>query len=461
MNICVVGTGYVGLVTGACLAEKGNDVWCVDVDEDRIRKLKENKIPIYEPGLDELVAKNNLDGRLHFSMDIRDGLDSADICFFAVGTPQNGDGSSDLRQVIAAADQVADCVKCDCFVVLKSTVPVGTNRLVRERLSSRLRERGVDYRIDVISNPEFLKEGAAVDDCLNPDRIVVGAATDAAGEIMRELYGPFGEDRIVFMDPASAEITKYTANAMLAARISLMNEISRLCDAAGADICSVKDGISRDRRIGPHFLNAGCGYGGSCFPKDVRALAKTGLEYGLEMKMIKAIDEVNEEQKKILPAMIKRRFGEDMAGVKIAVLGLAFKPKTNDMREAPSITLIKDLLECGASVVVFDPVAMRHANKILPPGVAYAESITDAIAEADAVALVTEWPEFMSLDWNDLGELMNERVIFDGRNIFNPQEMVEGGFEYYCIGKGCSYLGKYPYGEVFFHNIHSLVDGRV
>jgi UDPglucose 6-dehydrogenase len=439
MNICILGAGYVGLVNGVCFAEKGNDVRFVDIDEARIENLRKNIIPIYEPGLEELVVKNSREGRLRFLTDIREGLDACQMCFIAVATPPSADGSTDMTYVLSAADSLGDCASRDILVVIKSTVPAGTNAQVQGRIDSKLAGRGLGKIVEVVSCPEFLKEGMAIDDCMNPDRVVIGTVSDKARAMMLSLYSPFAnEDRILFMDPASAEIAKYAANTMLASRISLMNEISRLCDAAGADIVSVKRGISRDRRIGPFFLNAGCGYGGSCFPKDVRSLASTGQKYGLNMAMVNAIDTANNEQKGILPAMIKRRFGDETSGLKVAVLGLSFKPHTDDMREAPSILLIKRLLEYGASVVAFDPAARDRAAEILPHGVSYAASAADAVAEADAAALVTEWPEFGALDWLEAGSRMKRKIFFDGRNMLDPQKMEEYGFEYYCIGRGHS-----------------------
>ncbi len=437
MNLCVVGTGYVGLVTGACFAEKGNDVWCIDVDGERIDGLNRDVVPIYERGLGELVARNRAAGRLHFSTDLCAGLDDSDVCFIAVGTPPNESGETDMAQVLAVADQIGRDMKRRCFIVVKSTVPVGTNRLLCNRIGSRLRERDMSESVEILSNPEFLKEGMAIDDCLHPDRVVVGAASAEARAVMRALYLPFVDDekKIIFMDPASAEITKYAANAMLAARISFMNEIARLCDAAGADVCRVRDGIASDRRIGPYFLNAGCGYGGSCFPKDVQSLCQVGEGYELDMAMVSAIEKVNRRQKKHLSLMLRKRFGESLEGLRIAVLGLAFKPGTDDMREAPSVSLIRSLLEYGATVVACDPIARRGAEKLLPPEVRYAADALEAAKDADAFAMVTEWPEFVSLDWAEVGAAMRHRIVFDGRNALDPDTMTEMGFEYYCIGR--------------------------
>jgi UDPglucose 6-dehydrogenase len=439
MKICFVGTGYVGLVTGTCFAEKGNDVCCVDIDNKRIEDLKQGIIPIYEPGLDELVKKNMEAGRLCFSTDIKEGLENAQLCFIAVGTPPSSDGSADLAQVLNALDSIASCIDHSCFIVVKSTVPVGTGTLLWKRIRAHMHERGLEkINLEVLSNPEFLKEGMAIEDCLNPDRVVVGAISNEARSIMKELYSSFvQEDRLFLMDPSSAEITKYAANAMLASRISFMNEIAQLCDKIGADILSVKEGIASDKRIGSSFLNAGCGYGGSCFPKDVQALCHIGEGQGLDMTMATAIDKVNRKQKELLQLMVRERFGNDMEGLNIAVMGLAFKPHTDDIREAPSVSLIRGLIECGASVKAFDPIAMDQAKLILPKDVKYADSVEELLNEADCAVLVTEWPEFKSLPWAKYGTLMKQPILFDGRNIYDPTEMKQLGFEYYCIGRNC------------------------
>jgi UDPglucose 6-dehydrogenase len=438
-NICVVGTGYVGLVTGTCFAEKGNNVCCIDIDETRIENLRKGIVPIYEPGLSELVTKNYKAGRLTFSTKIADGLKTAELCFIAVGTPPASDGSADLRQVLSALDEIAQSIDHSCYIVVKSTVPIGTGILLYKRIKVHMKERGLkNIKIEILSNPEFLKEGVAIEDCLNPDRVVVGAASDAARAVMRELYLPFtSEDRIFFMDPASAEITKYAANTMLASRISFMNEIAQLCDKVGADVTSVKKGVASDRRIGPYFLNAGCGYGGSCFPKDVQALCHIGEGNGLDMTMATAIDKVNRHQKELLHNIVQERFGSDMNGIKVAVLGLAFKPDTDDMREAPSRTLIRGLLDCGASVCAYDPIAIKQAKLLFGKNIKYAEDIRSLLADADCAVLVTEWKEFKELDWTELAPLMKQKIIFDGRNIYDPDAMKKLGFEYYCIGRNC------------------------
>ncbi len=436
MKICVVGTGYVGLVTATCFAEKGNEVCCIDIDKNKIENLKNGIIPIYEPGLEEMVVRNSNEGRLSFSTDIAVGLKDARLCFIAVGTPPASDGSADLNQVMAALDGIATNINHSCFIVVKSTVPVGTGTLLCKRITSHLRERKLDINLEVLSNPEFLKEGMAIEDCLHPDRVVVGVRSEEARDIMKELYKPFaGEDRIFIMDPLSAEITKYAANTMLAARISFMNEIAQLCDKVGADVISVKEGIASDRRIGPYFLNAGCGYGGSCFPKDVQALYHIGEGQGLDMTLTTAIEKVNRKQKELLHMMVRERFGNDMENLNVAILGLAFKPHTDDMREAPSVSLARGLVNGGANITAYDPVAIEQAKEWLPSEVKYAETLEDVLKDADCAVVVTEWPEFRELDWSKLAPLMRQKIMIDGRNIYNPEEMQKLGFEYYCIGR--------------------------
>ena len=437
MKICVVGTGYVGLVTGTCFAEKGNDVCCVDIDKNRIEKLERGESPIYEPGLSELIAKNAQAGRLSFSTRVKEGLKGAQLCFIAVGTPPAEDGSADLAQVLAAIDDIGASVDHSCYIVVKSTVPVGTGALLWKRVKAQLHSRGLDnLNLEILSNPEFLKEGMAIKDCLSPDRVVVGAQSDEARAVMRELYKDFvSDDRILFMDPSSAEITKYAANAMLAARISFMNEIALLCDRIGADVVSVKKGIASDGRIGTHFLNAGCGYGGSCFPKDVQALCHIGEGQGLDMTMASAIIKVNRRQKELLQLMLRDRFGGEMENITVAVLGLAFKPNTDDMREAPSITLLRGLLDCGTSVRAYDPIAMPRAEDLFGNSVQFAPDVKNLLKDADCAVLVTEWPQFKELDWEKLGAVMKRKILFDGRNICDPAKMDALGFEYYCIGR--------------------------
>jgi UDPglucose 6-dehydrogenase len=436
MNICMIGAGYVGLVTGACFAEKGHAVRCVDVNSAVIEKLKSGAVPIYEPGLEEIVRRNSVDGRLSFTCDTGYGLEGADVCFIAVGTPSGDGGGTELKYVYAAAESIGALLERDCAVVVKSTVPVGTCGAVLERIESGLAARGCDARVEIISNPEFLKEGSAVDDFFDPDRVVIGIANENSRKIMAELYSPFvPPGKMIFMDIASAEITKYACNAMLALRISFINEIALLCDIAGADVRAVRSGLASDPRIGGHFLDAGCGYGGSCFPKDIQALDQTGRVLGLEMKIALATSLVNERQKLVLGSMIVERFGKNLNGIRVAVLGLSFKPETDDMRYAPSIPLIAALTRLGATVAAFDPI-VHDASGILPATVEYAPCAHDALTGADACVLVTEWNDFKKLDWEALGRSMGRKIMFDGRNIYDPEKMKNAGFEYYCIGRG-------------------------
>jgi UDPglucose 6-dehydrogenase len=442
MNICMIGAGYVGLVTGACFAEKGHTVCCVDANRGIVEKLKSGVLPIYEPGLEEIVRRNSADGRLSFTCEAAEGLRGAEICFIAVGTPSGEGNGTELKYVRAAADSIGALAERDCAVVVKSTVPVGTCAALLERIESGLASRGCGARIEIISNPEFLKEGSAVSDFFNPDRVVIGVASENSRKIMSGLYSPFVRpDRIIFMDIASAEITKYACNAMLALRISFINEIALLCDVAGADVLAVKSGMASDPRIGGHFLNSGCGYGGSCFPKDIQALDQTGRALGIEMKMALAASLVNERQKLVLGSMIAERFGKNMKGIGIAILGLSFKPETDDMRHAPSIPLIDALVRFGADVTAFDPV-VRDASGILPAEVKYAPSAADALAGADACVLVTEWDVFKELDWGARGQSMRRKILFDGRNIYDPEKLKDAGFEYYCIGRGRTVSGR-------------------
>ena len=437
MKICIVGTGYVGLVTGTCFAEKGNTVCCVDIDEERIEKLKNGISPIYEPGLEEMIERNMSEGRLSFSTSLREGLEGAPLCFIAVGTPPAEDGSADIVQVLAAVDSIGEELSHSCYIVVKSTVPVGTGTLLCKRIKSHMIARGIEkINLEVLSNPEFLKEGMAIKDCLHPDRVVIGAASEEARAVMRELYLPFvDEDKILFMDPASAEITKYAANTMLAARISFMNEIAQLCDKVGADIVDVKNGMASDPRIGEFFLNAGCGYGGSCFPKDVTALCFIGESQGLDMTIASAVGKVNRKQKELLHIMIRERFGEETEKIEAAIMGLAFKPQTDDMRSAPSLSLIRGLLNCGTKVRAYDPIAEDEARKVLPKRVVYADDLESLLLGADCAVIVTEWDEFKEADWERLGTLMRRKIVFDGRNICDPEKMRKIGFEYYCIGR--------------------------
>jgi len=439
MKVAVVGTGYVGLVTGTCLAEMGNKIWCVDVDVNKINKLKEGIIPIYEPGLEAMVKKNYELGHMHFTTDINEALKEAEICFIAVGTPMGEDGSADLQYVTAVAKNIGKGMVHHMYVVDKSTVPVGTATVVKETIQKELDERNSDLTFDVISNPEFLKEGSAVGDCMMPDRIIIGADNDNAKEVMRELYSPFmrSSERFIVMDVASAEMTKYTANAMLATKISFMNEISNICERVGADVNKVRLGIGSDSRIGYSFIFPGCGYGGSCFPKDVKALIKTSKEFGYEPKVLEAVEAVNNNQKKVIPQKVVKKYGEDLTGKTFAVWGLAFKPDTDDMREAAAITIINELTSRGAKIVAYDPKAMEEAKKCYLKGnesVTYVDSKYEAVKGADALILITEWKEFRQPDFEELAQLLKAPVIFDGRNQYDKKRLGKMGFEYYQIG---------------------------
>lgn len=440
MKIAMIGTGYVGLVTGTCFAETGNKVWCVDVDEAKIAALDAGTIPIYEPGLADMVLSNRKLGHLSFTTKLKDALREAEICFIAVGTPMGEDGSADLQYVKMAAKEIGQSMEHPLYVVDKSTVPVGTATVVRETIQHELDERGVDFAFDVISNPEFLKEGAAVLDCLHPDRVVIGADSEEAVEVMRELYAPFVKssgERFVVMDISSAEMTKYTANAMLATKISFMNEIAEICERVGADVNKVRLGIGSDSRIGYSFIYPGCGYGGSCFPKDVQALIRTSRNHGYEPGMLTAVEEINQRQKRVLAEKIIRRFGDDLRGRKFAVWGLAFKPETDDMREAPAITIIGELVRRGAEVAAYDPKAVETAKQIYLKDmmrVAYVESKYEALKDADALVLVTEWKEFRQPDFEEIKKLLRQPLIFDGRNQYDGKRMKKMGIEYWQIG---------------------------
>ncbi len=437
MKIAIIGTGYVGLVTGACFADMGVDVTCVDIDKEKIEKLHNGVIPIYEPGLEALVEKNYSVGRLHFSTSLKETVRNVDVLFIAVGTPMSYDGSADLQYVMQVAKEIGENICKYCLVVNKSTVPVGTAKIVYDIIADELVKRGVDVEFDVASNPEFLKEGSAIKDFMTPDRVVVGTDSERATEMLTKLYRPFllNNFRVVFMDIVSAELTKYAANAMLATRISFMNDIANLCDKVGADINMVRKGIGSDARIGSKFLYAGCGYGGSCFPKDVRAIVKTASEYDVDMKIIKAVSDVNEYQKTVLYNKLKEYFKADgLQGKKVAVWGLAFKPNTDDMREAPSLVVIDLLLKDGVEVKVFDPVAMEEASKELKEKVTYCKDIYDCANDADAILLLTEWQEFRLPNWSAIHKVMRTPIIIDGRNIYNPQEVKDLGFEYFGIG---------------------------
>ncbi|CAG4883418.1 UDP-glucose 6-dehydrogenase [Georgfuchsia toluolica] len=439
MKVTVVGTGYVGLVSGTCLADVGNDVLCLDLDTDKIRILNEGGIPIYEPGLEAMVRKNEAAGRLRFTTDIEAAVAHGQIQFIAVGTPPDEDGSADLQYVVAAARNIGRYMKDYKVVVDKSTVPVGTADKVRAAIAEELKARSAGIPFSVVSNPEFLKEGAAVDDFMKPDRIVVGAEDAKAIELMRQLYAPFqrNHERLIMMDVKSAELTKYAANAMLATRISFMNELANLAEKLGADIELVRQGIGSDPRIGYHFLYPGCGYGGSCFPKDVQALIRTASEAGQGLKVLQAVEEANEAQKHVLTQKIVKRFGTDLSGMTFALWGLAFKPNTDDMREAPSLVLIEELLKRGARVRAYDPVAIHEAKRILGEDkrIVFAQSPIDALVGADTLAISTEWKEFRSPDWDAIKAALKHPVVFDGRNLYDPQHPRKAGLEYFAIGR--------------------------
>jgi len=440
MKITIVGTGYVGLVTGACFAEVGIDVTCVDIDEKKIEGLKNGVIPIYEPGLEEIVERNIEKNRLHFSTKLSECLQGVEVVFSAVGTPPDEDGSADLKYVLDVAREVGKHIDDYTLVVTKSTVPVGTARLVKEAVREELEKRGADIPFDVASNPEFLKEGAAVDDFLKPDRIVVGIESERAEELMSKLYKPFtlNGHPVIFMDIASAEMTKYAANAMLATRISFMNDIANLCEIMGADVNMVRKGIGSDPRIGHKFIYPGIGYGGSCFPKDVKALIKTADENGFNMRILKSVEEVNDDQKNVLFEKAKIYFKGDLKGKTVALWGLSFKPQTDDMREAPSLVIINSLLEAGCKVKAYDPVAMEEAKRKIGDAVVYCNDQYEALLEADCLMLVTEWKEFRIPNFNVMKKLMKAPVIFDGRNIYDVSELREAGFHYEGIGLGKS-----------------------
>jgi UDPglucose 6-dehydrogenase len=433
MRITVVGTGYVGLVVGACLAETGNDVHCADVDVAKIEGLKKNVLPIYEPGLDELVERNQSQGRLEFTTDGPAAIAGAEVVFIAVGTPPDEDGSADLRHVLGVAELVGKHMTREVVVVTKSTVPVGTAEKVENAVSKHAK-----FRFHLCSNPEFLKEGAAVDDFLKPDRVVLGVATDHARSVMAELYAPFVRTGkpIIFMDIPSAEMTKYAANAMLATRISFMNEVANLCERVGADVDMVRKGIGSDDRIGPSFLFPGPGYGGSCFPKDVKALLRTSQDCGAEMSVLHAVEEANDRQKHVLFRKLKGVMGDAIRGSRIAVWGLAFKPQTDDMRESASLTLIDELIDAGASVVAHDPVAMNEARRRLGDRVTYAATNYDALDGATALVVVTDWNEYRHPDFSRIKNALSRPIVIDGRNLYDPVKMKKLGFTYRSIGRG-------------------------
>jgi UDPglucose 6-dehydrogenase len=438
MNIAIVGTGYVGLVTGACFAEVGVDVTCIDIDTKKIDNLHKGIIPIYEPGLDELVKRNVAAGRLHFTTALSDVIDNVEVVFCAVGTPPDEDGSADLSYVVEVAKTFGKLINKYALLVTKSTVPVGTANIIRQTIHHELELRGrTDIQFEVASNPEFLKEGAAIKDFMSPDRVVIGIESDRARSIMERLYRPFllNNFRVIFMDIPSAEMTKYAANAMLATRISFINEIANLCEHVGADVNAVRRGIGTDARIGSKFLYPGCGYGGSCFPKDVRALIRTGVENGCPMTIIQAVEDVNEQQKTIVFRKIKEALGEDLRGKRIALWGVAFKPETDDMRCAPALIVIDLLLQSGANVTVYDPVAMDECRRRIGDKVTYAKDMYDAVVDADALALLTEWKQFRLPSWTVIERSMKGKAVIDGRNIYNPTDLAETQLELHAIGR--------------------------
>ena len=438
MNIAIVGTGYVGLVSGTCFAETGVNVTCVDVDAQKIERLKNGEIPIYEPGLDQLVLKNVKAGRLNFTTDLASVLNEQEIVFSAVGTPPDEDGSADLKYVLQVAKTIGENLNRYLVVVTKSTVPVGTAKKVRQTIEAELQKRGVDIPFDVASNPEFLKEGNAIKDFMSPDRVVVGVESEKAKKTLTKLYKPFliNNFRVIFMDIPSAEMTKYAANSMLATRISFMNDIANLCERVGADINMVRAGIGSDTRIGRKFLYAGCGYGGSCFPKDVKALIKTADQNGYSMEVLKAVERVNEKQKSVLFEKLQKAFqGETLKGKTIAMWGLSFKPETDDMRESTALVMIDKLLEAGCNIRVYDPIAMNECRRRIGEKVTYCRDMYDAVLEADALLLLTEWKEFRLPTWGVIKKAMHRPLVIDGRNIFDVEELEENAFEYHCIGK--------------------------
>jgi len=436
MKIAIVGTGYVGLVTGTCFSEVGMDVTCVDIDQKKIDNLHKGILPIYEPGLEEMVERNVHKKRLHFSTSLKDSIQGAEVVFIAVGTPPDEDGSADLKYVLGVASSIGEFMEHPLVVVTKSTVPVSTAEKVRKAVQEQLNKRDSNLDFYVASNPEFLKEGAAIEDFMKPDRIVVGVDRPEAEELMRKLYKPFlmNGHPIYFMDIPSAEMTKYAANAMLATKISFMNDIANLCEIMGADVNMVRKGIGSDARIGNKFIYPGVGYGGSCFPKDVKALIKTAKENNYDMRILDAVEHVNESQKEVLFNKVKQHFNNNLKDKKFALWGLSFKPKTDDMREAPSLVIIERLLKEGASVVAYDPVAMKEAQHTLKNTIEYATDMYDCLNGTDALLIVTEWPEFRVPDFDEINKRLKQKVLFDGRNIFDAQDLKKLGYSYYCIG---------------------------
>ena len=436
MKVSIVGTGYVGLVTGTCFSEVGIDVCCVDIDETKIENLKKGIIPIFEPGLEEMVQRNAKKERLHFTTNLASTLDGCEVIFIAVGTPPDEDGSADLQYVISVAREVGQNMKDYMVIVTKSTVPVGTAKKVRAAVQEELDKRGVNIPFDVASNPEFLKEGAAVDDFLKPDRIVIGLESTRAEDIMKRLYKPFtlNGHPVIFMDIPSAEMTKYAANSMLATKISFMNDIANLCEIMGANVNMVRKGIGSDSRIGTKFIYPGIGYGGSCFPKDVKALIKTANENGYNMRVLKSVEDVNDDQKSVLFNKMMKHFNGNLKGLTVAMWGLSFKPQTDDMREAPALVLIEKLIEAGCKVIAYDPVAMHETQRKIGDKIQYAKDQYETLNDADCLLLVTEWTEFRFPDTTIMKKLMKQHIVFDGRNIYDKGEMTAAGFTYFCIG---------------------------
>ncbi len=439
MKITVIGTGYVGLVTGTCFADMGNDVICVDKDENKIHMLKQGQIPIWEPGLEQLVRRNFKEGRLSFTTDIKRAVDESLICMIAVGTPPGEDGSADLTHVLDVAKDIASYMNEYKIIINKSTVPIGTADKVKDEIQKGLDERAVSFKFDVVSNPEFLKEGAAIEDFMKPDRVIVGVENEKVAKIMKELYSPFSRthEKLILMSVRSAEMTKYAANAMLATKISFINDIANLCELVGADVSEVRHGIGSDSRIGYKFIYPGIGYGGSCFPKDVKALIKIGKNVNKDLRVLQAVEDVNDDQKTVLLEKVTKHFGQYLSGKTFAVWGLSFKPQTDDMRAAPSINIINGLIKLGAKIQAFDPVAMKEAGRVFgdDPNIKYFDGNYQALEGANALLLLTEWHQFRYPDFHKIKKLLEEPVIFDGRNQYNPKELKEAGFSYYAIGR--------------------------
>ena len=437
MKIAIIGTGYVGLVSGTCFADMGIDVTCIDIDSNKIAALRRGVVPIYEPGLDDMVKRNHQSGRLKFTTDLASVIDNVEVIFIAVGTPPDEDGSADLHYVLDVARNIGRLMSRYVLIVTKSTVPVGTAKLIRSAVSEELAKRGADIDFDIASNPEFLKEGAAIKDFMSPDRVVVGTDSERAANLMKKLYRPFlvSSDRMLFTDIPSSEMIKYAANAMLATRISFMNDIANLCDLVGANVNMVRKGIGADHRIGTKFLYPGCGYGGACFPQGVKTIIRTAQQLGYDMKVLSAVEEVNEQQKSLLFKKLERHYKSELKGKTVAVWGLAFKPETDDMREAPALTIIDLLSRAGAVVKVYDPIAMDECRRRIGDRVTYCKSMYDAVIDADALMLLTEWKEFRMPSWQTIAKTMRSPLVLDGRNIYDRAELEGEGFTYYALGK--------------------------